>query len=151
MIKSPMVRTGIYEWRELTLSLTTGNKANRGAGDSGPIEEKKAMKRHFPVIIEQDKEGIFIGECPVLQGCRSYGHTVEEAIDNIQEVIAVCLEDAEPSTRETLFVGIRDLEVLCRDRSPERIAKRPTRNAESIVQPMVYATYWRRSAVHFPI
>ena len=69
------------------------------------------MKRHFPVIIEQDKDGVFIVECPVLQGCRSYGRTVEEAVENIREAIAVCLDDAEPTLRETLFVGIRDLEV----------------------------------------
>ena len=50
------------------------------------------MKRHFPVIIEQDKDGVFIVECPVLLGCRSYGQTVEEAIENIQEAIAVCLD-----------------------------------------------------------
>jgi predicted RNase H-like HicB family nuclease len=69
------------------------------------------MKRHFPVIIEQDKDGVFIVECPVLQGCRSYGQTVEEAIDNIREAIAVCLDDAESAPRETMFVGVRDLEV----------------------------------------
>jgi len=69
------------------------------------------MKRHFPVIIEQDKDGVFIVECPVLQGCRSYGPTVEEAVENIREAIAVCLDDAEPAPRETLFVGVRDLEV----------------------------------------
>jgi len=70
------------------------------------------MKRHFPMIIEQDKEGVFIVECLVFQGCRSYGQTVEEAIENIQEAIAVCLEEAEPAPQETLFVGIRDLEVV---------------------------------------
>jgi hypothetical protein len=40
MIKLLMVRTGIYEWREWSLSLTTENKANRGAGDSDPVGEK---------------------------------------------------------------------------------------------------------------
>ena len=69
------------------------------------------MKRHFPVIIEQDKEGVFIVECPVLQGCRSYGQTVEEAIENIREAIAVCIDEAETAPGETLFVGVRDLEV----------------------------------------
>lgn len=69
------------------------------------------MKRHFPVIIEQDKNGVFIVECPVLQGCRSYGQTVEEAIENIREAIAVCLGDAESAPLDTLFVGVRDLEV----------------------------------------
>ena len=54
------------------------------------------MDRHFPVIIEQDKDGIFIVECPILQGCRSYGHTVDEAVDNIRESIAACLEEAQP-------------------------------------------------------
>jgi hypothetical protein len=24
------------------------------------------MKKHFPIIIEQDKDGVFIVECPVL-------------------------------------------------------------------------------------
>lgn len=69
------------------------------------------MKRHFPVIIEQDKDGVFIVECPVFQGCRSYGQTVEEAIENIREAIAVCLDESGPAPRETLFVGVRDLEV----------------------------------------
>ena len=69
------------------------------------------MKRHFPIIIEQDKDGIFIVECPALRGCRSYGHTVEEAIENIREAIEVCLEDTESEVPGMKFVGIRDLEV----------------------------------------
>jgi len=50
-------------------------------------------------------------ECPVLRGCRSYGHTVEEAIENIREAIEVCLEDTESEVPGMKFVGIRDLEV----------------------------------------
>lgn len=69
------------------------------------------MKKHFPVIIEQDNDGVFIVECPVFQGCRSYGQTVDEAIANIREAIAVCLAEAEPAPQETMFVGVRDLEV----------------------------------------
>jgi predicted RNase H-like HicB family nuclease len=69
------------------------------------------MNRHFPVIIEQDKDGVFIVECPTLQGCRSYGHTVEEAVENIREAIAASLDEAQPIPLETRFVGIRDLEV----------------------------------------
>ena len=69
------------------------------------------MKKHFPIIIEQDKDGIFIVECPTLKGCRSYGHTVEEAIENIKEAIEVCIENAESEVPGMMFVGIRDLEV----------------------------------------
>jgi predicted RNase H-like HicB family nuclease len=69
------------------------------------------MNRHFPVIIEQDNDGVFIVECPVFRGCRSYGQTVDEAIENIREAIAVCVAEAEPVPQETMFVGVRDLEV----------------------------------------
>ena len=50
------------------------------------------MKKHFPIIIEQDKDGVFIVESPILKGCRSYGRTVDEALENIREAIEVCLE-----------------------------------------------------------
>lgn len=43
---------------------------------------KKAS--HFPVIVEQDKDGFFIVECTVFEGCRSYGNTLEEALENIK-------------------------------------------------------------------
>ncbi len=70
------------------------------------------MKKHYPVIIEQDKDGIFIVECPVLKSCRSYGKTINEAIDNIREAIEVCLLDEPPSADDkTTFIGIRDLEM----------------------------------------
>jgi len=70
------------------------------------------MKRHFPIIIEQDKDGVFIVESPVLKGCRSYGRTVDEALKNIQEAIEVCLMEETPDfDKRMTFVGLRDLEV----------------------------------------
>lgn len=50
------------------------------------------MARSFPVLIEQCDEGIFIVECPVIEGCRSSGSTVDEALENIKQLIAYCLE-----------------------------------------------------------
>jgi predicted RNase H-like HicB family nuclease len=70
------------------------------------------MKRHFPIIIEQDRDGVFIVECPVLKGCRSYGRTVDEALENIREAIEVCVMDETPDLDQTMtFVGLRDLEL----------------------------------------
>jgi len=70
------------------------------------------MKRHYPVIIEQDKDGIFIVECPTLKACRSYGRTIKEALENIQEAIEVCLLEESSSTDEQMiFVGVRDIEM----------------------------------------
>jgi predicted RNase H-like HicB family nuclease len=50
------------------------------------------MKKHFPIIIEQDKNGIYIVECPILKGCRSYGNSIDEVVENIQEAISCCLD-----------------------------------------------------------
>ncbi len=69
------------------------------------------MKRkHFPVIIEQDSDGVFIVTCPVLKGCHSYGDTIDEAIANITEAIGSCMEDVN-SDDHTQFVGVRDIEI----------------------------------------
>jgi len=51
------------------------------------------LKRHFPVLVEQDIDGVFIVSCPVFQGCRSYGKTIDEALRNIQEAIELCAEE----------------------------------------------------------
>ena len=68
------------------------------------------MKKHFPIIIEQDKDWIYIVECPLFKGCRSYCHTIDEAVENIKEAIEVCAEDDYIENQPT-FVGIRDIEL----------------------------------------
>jgi len=54
------------------------------------MEQKKM---HFPILIEQDEDNVYIVSCPVFKGCHSYGKTVEEAMNNIEEVIAMCVEE----------------------------------------------------------
>ena len=68
------------------------------------------MKLHFPIVIEQNEDNIFIASCPTFKGCRSYGKTVDEAMTNIREVIELCLEEraVEPFNQ---FVGFRELEL----------------------------------------
>ena len=68
------------------------------------------MKKHYPILIEQDSDGYFIVECPVLKGCRSCGETIEEALRNIREAIEVCMEEVAPD-EDLTFIGMRDLEV----------------------------------------
>jgi predicted RNase H-like HicB family nuclease len=69
------------------------------------------MQRHFPIIIEQDSDGIFIVSCPALQGCRSYGKTLDEAMKTIAEAIAACAPGASATELDTTFIGVRDLEI----------------------------------------
>ena len=69
------------------------------------------MNQHFPVIIEQDSDGVFIAECLCVSGCRSYGHSIEEVMNNIKEAIEVCIEEEAIDKTNLTFIGIRDLEI----------------------------------------
>ena len=44
------------------------------------------------VVIERDEDGVWVAECPAIPGCVSQGDTKEEAVANIREAIALCLE-----------------------------------------------------------
>src|SRR5512146_2336892 len=78
-------------------------------------KERKSHRRptrpHVPVLVEQDEDGIFIVSVPTLRGCRSYGRTMEEAMNNIAEAAVLCLEDEAPGG-QAAFVGVRDLEIV---------------------------------------
>lgn len=68
-------------------------------------------KIHLPIIIEIDEDGYYIVSCPLFKGCHSCGETIDEALENIREVIEMCLE--ETSVEElNKFVGFRELEVV---------------------------------------
>jgi len=50
-------------------------------------------KHVFQVIVEQDEAGYFVAECPTLKACYTQGKTYEEVIENIKDVIALCLAE----------------------------------------------------------
>ena len=45
------------------------------------------QKLALPILVELDEDGVFIVSCPMFKGCHSYGATIDEALDNIKEVI----------------------------------------------------------------
>ena len=56
------------------------------------------MKSHvFKVVIEEDvfEDGrkAFHASCPALKGCHTWGHTPDEALANIEEAVALYVED----------------------------------------------------------
>jgi len=61
-----------------------------------------AKKIHLPVLVEKDKDGFFVVECPLLQGCYTQGKTLDEALKNIHEVIELCLEEQKEEIVEQL-------------------------------------------------
>ena len=52
-------------------------------------KKQQPSARSLPVIIERDENGMYVVECPLLSGCYSQGRTLDEALCNIQEVIAL--------------------------------------------------------------
>lgn len=46
----------------------------------------------FTVVLDRDEDNNWIAECPSIPGCVSDGRTREEAVENIREAIALCLE-----------------------------------------------------------
>ena len=46
----------------------------------------------FLTTLERDEDGVWIAECPSIPGCVSQGENRDEAIANIREAIAACLE-----------------------------------------------------------
>jgi predicted RNase H-like HicB family nuclease len=64
----------------------------------------------FNVTIDRDEDGIWIVECPSIPGCVSQGQTKEEALENIKDAIAACLqvraERGLPLTVETHQVEV---------------------------------------------
>jgi len=67
--------------------------------------------RTFNVIVERDPgTGLFVGSVPSWPGAHSQGATLDELEKNLQEVIAMLLEDGEP-VLESEFVGLQTIRV----------------------------------------
>jgi predicted RNase H-like HicB family nuclease len=68
-------------------------------------------KLHLPIIIELDEDGYYIVSCPLFKGCHAYGETIDEVLENIKEVIQMCLEETDVEEINK-FIGFRELEVV---------------------------------------
>ena len=69
------------------------------------------MIRTWNAVIERDAQtGLYVGYVPGWPGAHSQGETIDELRANLVEVIAMLLEDGEPSL-ESEFVGTQTLQV----------------------------------------
>ncbi len=72
------------------------------------MKVEKRNIEHYPILIEQDEDNIYIVSCPSFKGCHSYGETIDEAMDNIREVIELCIKDEQSEyKRINRFIGFR--------------------------------------------
>ena len=65
----------------------------------------------FNVTVDRDEDGAWIVECPSIPGCVSQGASREEALENIEEAIRLCLE-VRAERGMPLTVETRQVEVL---------------------------------------
>ena len=72
------------------------------------ISREHGMK--FSVTLDRDEDGVWVVECPSIPGCVSQGQTKQEALENIKDAIASCLqvraERGMPLTVETYQVEV---------------------------------------------
>lgn len=63
-------------------------------------KRQSGKTRSLPLLVEKDESGLYVIECPIFPGCYTQGKTLDEALSNIQEVIALVCE--EKSARDIL-------------------------------------------------
>ena len=56
---------------------------------------KKTSTHNVPVIVEKDEDGVYVVECPLFEGCYAQGKTIDAALRNIREVLALVLEEKD--------------------------------------------------------
>lgn len=67
--------------------------------------------KSYTAVVERDTEtGLFVGYVPGFIGAHAQGDTVAELRENLGEVIAMLIEDGDPSL-EAEFVGTETIRV----------------------------------------
>ncbi len=65
----------------------------------------------FNVTVDRDEDGVWIVECPSIPGCVSQGETKDQALENIEDAIAACLQ-VRAERGLPLTVETKQIEVL---------------------------------------
>lgn len=56
--------------------------------------------RHYEVVVEPDEDGVYVATVPSVPGVAEQGETVEEAVDNLKEILLFHLESLEETGEE---------------------------------------------------
>ena len=51
--------------------------------------------QEFYVVVEKDEDGLYVGEVPQLEACYTQARSLDELMENIKEVIELCLEEED--------------------------------------------------------
>jgi predicted RNase H-like HicB family nuclease len=98
----PNIRDEGEEVREVGPAWVVERTAERTTGE-------EAAMRSYDVVVERDEEGWFVGSVPGLPGCHTQARTLEQLLERVREVIALCLEASGGAG--SAFIGIRRVTV----------------------------------------
>ena len=69
------------------------------------------MTTDFDVVVERDVEGYYVASVPALQGCHTQARSLDELMDRVREVIALCLEEQGLPAETLEFIGVQRVRV----------------------------------------
>lgn len=73
---------------------------------------ESTTRRDFTVIVERDEDGNYVASVPALAGCHTQARSLDELMQRVREVIALCLEDTDTDAAPSLeFVGVQRITV----------------------------------------
>lgn len=75
------------------------------------MRQPRMKKYSFPVLIEQDEDGLYVGIVPDLRGCHTQAKTLTELHSRLKEVIRLCLEVEKGRVPQNRFIGVHQVEV----------------------------------------
>ena len=69
------------------------------------------MATDFDVVVERDSDGYYVASVPALHGCHTQARSLDELMERVQEVIALCLEEQGAPAESLEFIGVQRVRV----------------------------------------
>jgi predicted RNase H-like HicB family nuclease len=69
------------------------------------------MTAEFDVVVERDAEGYYVASVPSLHGCHTQARSLDELMERVREVIALCLEEQGLPAEPLEFIGVQRVRI----------------------------------------
>jgi predicted RNase H-like HicB family nuclease len=69
------------------------------------------VKRELNVLVERDREGLYVASVPELKGCHTQARSLDELMERIREAAELCLDVQGEDVDELEFVGLQRLTI----------------------------------------
>jgi predicted RNase H-like HicB family nuclease len=69
------------------------------------------MTTEFDVVVERDADGYYVASVPSLHGCYTQARSLDELMERVREVIALCLEEQGLPAEPLEFIGVQRVRI----------------------------------------